>query len=68
MGPKSEKIVSKVKSTGSLNTIRGGGSGKGSGPTASGTSYPAGGAVRANTNFDPRKGPRSKKTIYVGGV
>lgn len=70
MGPnvKRETYQSKLKSESSPTLIRGGGSGDGTGPTSSKRTSPKGSAVSMTPDFDPRKGKRSKTTIYVGGV
>jgi len=65
---KRESYQSKLKSESSPAGIKGGGSGDGSGPTSSSRSYPKGSSVGMTPDFDPRKGKRSKTTIYVGGV
>jgi len=57
---------SKTVSTGSLEMIKAGGSGAGSGPTGSSTSYPKGGKPSMSADFNPQK---CKATDWVvGGV
>ena len=60
---------SKLKSTKSLEMIKGGGSGDGSGPTASSRSYPKGGGVKASADFNPMNDKKRGGTNWVvGGV
>lgn len=59
----------KMKSDKPLEMIRGGGSGDGSGPTASARSYPKGGGAKASADFNPMKDKKRGATDYaVGGV
>jgi hypothetical protein len=58
------KVTSSSKMT---DTIKGGGSGAGSGPTGSSQSYPKKvGSRPHNTDFNPQKCPATD--LYVGGV
>jgi hypothetical protein len=60
---------SKVKSTKPLEMIKGGGSGDGSGPTASSRSYPKGGGAKASVDFNPMHDKKRGSSTYgVGGV
>ena len=53
----------------SLDMIKGGGSGDGSGPTGSSRSYPKGGGVNMSADFNPMKDKKRGATdLYVGGV
>lgn len=64
-------MVAKTKeiSTKKAEMIKAGGSGDGSGPTGSSRSYPKGGKVSMEANFNPMKDKKRDATSWaVGGV
>jgi len=64
-----DRSDNKLKKSGSLEMIRGGGSGDGGGPTGSSRSYPKGGGVKASADFNPMHDKKRGATDWaVGGV
>jgi hypothetical protein len=59
---------SKVKSSGSLPMIKGGGLTGTAGPTESNRTYPKGAKPSMKADFLPSKGKRSKTSYLTGGV
>jgi hypothetical protein len=65
---KSNMKGSKVKSSGALPMIKGGGMTGTSGPTESMRTYPKGSKVPMKADFLPSRGKRSKTSYLTGGV